>query len=69
MTAKQTVVGRNAHPLYRWIVDKMGAKATPRWNFHKFLIGRDGQPAAVFTARHTPMSETVTAAVEAALAD
>ncbi len=69
MTAKQKVVGRDAHPLYRWIVEKMGAKAAPRWNFHKFLIGRDGQPAAVFTARHAPMSETVTAAVEAALGD
>ena len=34
MTAKQTVVGAAAHPLYRWIAAELGEGAAPRWNFH-----------------------------------
>ncbi|MDE2466494.1 MAG: glutathione peroxidase, partial [Alphaproteobacteria bacterium] len=35
MTAKEHVVGADAHPLYRWVATELGDAATPKWNFHK----------------------------------
>ena len=32
---KQTVVGPNAHPLFRWAAAQTGPAGVPRWNFHK----------------------------------
>jgi glutathione peroxidase len=46
MMGKIEVNGPNAHPLYRWLVDEapglLGSKPI-KWNFTKFLVGRDGQ--------------------------
>ena len=41
LTAKAEVRGRNAHPFYKWAAVERPVE-TPRWNFHKYLIGRDG---------------------------
>ncbi len=69
MTAKQTVVGAGAHPLYRWITAELGEGAAPRWNFHKYLIGRDGSVREAWPSRVAPMSVEVKTAVDAALAE
>ena len=46
MMAKIDVNGADAHPLYKWLTEQapgiLGTKAI-KWNFTKFLIGRDGQ--------------------------
>tara|TARA_B100001057_G_scaffold230947_1_gene231192 strand:+ start:240 stop:842 length:603 start_codon:yes stop_codon:yes gene_type:complete len=42
MTAKTVVKGRNAHPFYRWVGNELGWMAGPKWNFHKYLITREG---------------------------
>lgn len=68
MTAKQAVIGASAHPLYRWIATELGEGATPKWNFHKYLIGRDGELVDAWPSRVAPMSKEITGAVEAALA-
>jgi glutathione peroxidase len=67
MTAKQKVIGASAHPLYRWIAGELGEGAAPKWNFHKYLIGRDGTLLETFSSRVEPMSKEVTGAVEKAL--
>jgi glutathione peroxidase len=36
----------------------------PRWNFHKYLIGRDGLLAAVFSTQTEPTDPRVIAAIE-----
>jgi glutathione peroxidase len=41
IAAKATVKGPNAHPFYKWAADAR-PKDVPRWNFHKYLVGRDG---------------------------
>ena len=44
MAAKAVIKGPNAHPFYKWAAEAR-PKEVPRWNFHKYLIGRDGQIA------------------------
>jgi glutathione peroxidase len=41
--------------------------AAPRWNFHKYLIGPDGELAAWFPTKTAPTAKDVTAAIEATL--
>lgn len=63
---KQTVVGANAHPLYKWAARQTGALGVPTWNFHKILIGRDGRIVEWFTAAGG-MGTRLDKAIEAAL--
>ena len=66
MTAKEPVVGPAAHPFYQWVVAELGADAAPKWNFHKYLVGRDGKVAS-FGSRTTPDAPELVGAIEAAL--
>ncbi len=66
LAAKAQVVGQAAHPFYRWAAAERPADR-PRWNFHKYLLGRDGRIAAVFPTSTPPMDPQVVAAVERAL--
>ncbi len=68
MTAKEDVIGPNAHPLYKWLAGELGEDAAPKWNFHKYLIGRDGGIAGVFGSRTTPDDPELTKAIDQALA-
>ena len=67
MAEKGHVVGPEAIPIYRWAAARLGADNTPRWNFHKYLIGRDGQLIAAFATKIEPTDPVVTSAIEAAL--
>ena len=67
LAEKSDVVGPQALPIYRWAATKLGAQNTPKWNFHKYLIGRDGRLIAAFGTRTEPTDPKVTAAIEAAL--
>jgi glutathione peroxidase len=67
LAEKSEVVGPRAIPIYRWAAAKLGAENTPRWNFHKYLIGRDGRLIAAFGTRTEPTDPKVRAAIEAAL--
>ena len=68
LTSKEVVVGEGAHPFYRWAASERGADAAPKWNFHKYLIGKDGAIKAVFGSRTVPDAPEVVAAIETALA-
>jgi len=67
LAEKSVVVGAGAIPLYRWAAAKLGPDDTPRWNFHKYLIGRDGRLIAAFGSRTEPGDPKLRAAIEAAL--
>ena len=56
MFSKINVNGADAHPLYRWMkAQKTGVLGGRiKWNFTKFLIGRDGRVAARFGPNRTP---------------
>jgi glutathione peroxidase len=68
IAAKATVKGANAHPNYKWAADAR-PKDVPRWNFHKYLIGRDGYIAEVFPETVEPSDTRVKTAIARALAD
>src|SRR5262245_31118569 len=68
LTAKVAVKGPQAHPFYIWARETLGADQAPRWNFHKYLIGRDGKPIAGYGSAVEPLSRELTKAIEAALA-
>ncbi len=68
MSEKNVVTGRNAAPFYRWAANVLGEDKVPKWNFHKYLVGRDGKLIAAFGTKLTPMSPEVTGAVAAAIA-
>jgi glutathione peroxidase len=67
LTEKAAVKGSQAHPFYRWAAQERPLDA-PRWNFHKYLIGRDGHLEAAFTSAVEPSDPRVIAAIEAELA-
>lgn len=68
MTAKEHVIGHDAHPLYKWVAGELGEDAAPKWNFHKYIFGRDGSIAGTFGSRTPPDAPELTAAIDAALA-
>jgi glutathione peroxidase len=63
LAAKAAVKGPSAHPFYKWAALERPGEA-PRWNFHKYLIGRDGRIAAVFSTQIEPTEVRVIAAIE-----
>jgi glutathione peroxidase len=67
MAARSVVKGQNAIPLFKWLDTELGFLARPRWNFFKYLIGRNGQPVAWFSSITPPTSARVRNAVERAL--
>lgn len=67
LTAKVHVAGGEAHPFHRWAAEVAGEAASPHWNFHKYLVGPDGQLAAWFPTNTSPAAKDVTAAIEAVL--
>ena len=65
MFQKVHVSGDEATPFYKALAESTGE--APKWNFHKYLIGRDGKVVASFGSRTKPDAPEVTAAIEAAL--
>jgi glutathione peroxidase len=67
---KLHVKGPDQHPLYTALTGKNGAfPGDVKWNFGKFLIGRDGKPITRFEPKQTPDSPEVSAAIEKAIAE
>ncbi len=52
MFGKTSVTGRQANPLYRELANRTGQ--APGWNFHKYLVARDGQTVRSFNSQTTP---------------
>jgi glutathione peroxidase len=66
LTDKVAVRGANAHPFYRWAAVERPHEV-PHWNFHKYLIGRDGHLTAGFASEEQPTNPKIVAAIETSL--
>lgn len=67
LAAKAVVKGADPHPFYKWALSERPLDA-PRWNFHKYLVGRDGRIVAAFPSAVEPADPRVIAAIEKELA-
>ena len=68
MFAKIEVNGSGAHPLWKWLKEQKGGLlgiSAIKWNFSKFLIGRDGQVIDRYAPTDKP--ESLAGAIEKAL--
>jgi len=68
LTDKVVVSGDGAHPFYAWARDQLGWLNAPKWNFHKYLVGRDGKLVTSFYSSTAPDADRLVKAVEAELA-
>jgi glutathione peroxidase len=62
MFAKTSVIGAKANPLYRALAAQTGKP--PRWNFHKYLLDRSGNPVAAFESAIEPEDPRITGQIE-----
>src|SRR3954462_2190062 len=63
LAAKADVRGANPHPFYKWAAAEKPLEL-PRWNFHKYLIGRNGHVVAAFPSTVEPADPRIATAIE-----
>ena len=67
MMSKISVKGDDMHPVYQWLTQKAenGVKDSDvKWNFQKYLIGKDGQMIEVFPPKTKPLSEEIVSKIK-----
>jgi glutathione peroxidase len=64
MFEKIVTKGEGQSPVYQFLTAKHGA---PKWNFHKYLVGKDGQVVREFDSGVAPEDKDLRAAIDAAL--
>jgi glutathione peroxidase len=63
---KVSTKGPGQSPVYAFLTKVHGE---PRWNFHKYLVGKDGEVVAAFSSKVTPESAELRTAIDQALAE
>lgn len=66
MFGKVRTVGEDVSPVYRLLA---AAAGPPKWNFHKYLVGKDGKVRKSFPSSVIPQDAALAAAINAALAE
>ena len=66
MFAKSSVRGSGASPFYKQLAQQTGV--SPKWNFYKYLIGRDGQVVSAYASTTGPSDRKLLADLQAQLA-
>ena len=64
LTKKINVIGKNAHPFFKWAKDNHGLGAIPKWNFHKIIVGKNGKIAETFSSITPPTSKRFIKTIE-----
>lgn len=62
MFAKSSVAGAAANPFFTALATSTGQ--APKWNFHKYLIDRDGKAVAAFSSDTAPLDKRLTSQIE-----
>ena len=57
ITEKTNVIGKDAHPFYKWAKKNHGIGAIPKWNFHKIIVGKNGKVVDTFASFTKPNSK------------
>jgi glutathione peroxidase len=64
LTEIEKVKRKEAHPFYLWANNKAGFIGSPKWNFHKYLIDKNGNFAAWFSSPTKPGSQKIINKIE-----
>ncbi len=64
MSEKIDVIGKDAHPFYKWAKENHGIGAIPKWNFHKIIVGKDGKIVDTFASFTKPTSSKFIKVIE-----
>jgi len=67
MFAKSSVTGANVNPLFKMLIAKTGT--TPKWNFYKYLIDRNGSVVESYGSMTKPTSSSITSEIEKLLGE
>jgi glutathione peroxidase len=67
MFAKSSVSGSNPNPLFKMLIAKTGT--TPKWNFYKYLIDRNGNVVDSYGSLTKPTSSSITSEIEKLLGE
>jgi glutathione peroxidase len=68
MTAKVEIASpAKRHPFYAWVAEELGESALPRWNFHKYLIGKDGALVGAFPSKAATLGPELIGSIKEAL--
>ena len=57
LTTKTKIKGDNAHPFFLWAKKELGVMAFPKWNFHKYVIDKNGTLSNWFSSVTKPSSK------------
>ena len=57
MAEKTNIIGKNAHPFFKWAKESYGISAVPKWNFHKIIVNKNGKISNTFTSITKPYSK------------
>lgn len=69
LTQKYSVRGKNAHPFYQWAAKDLNLFSKPKWNFHKYLIDKNGNLVNWFASTTSPTATKITSEIEKYLAN
>lgn len=64
LAEKEMVIGKDAHPFYEWAGDTLGFGTRPKWNFHKYLIDREGNLVDYYNSTTSPTADKVKKKIE-----
>lgn len=64
LTSRYHVTGARTHPFYTWAREQLGFGTGPKWNFHKYLINRQGDLVEYFYTTTPPDAPRVIEAIE-----
>lgn len=64
MASKEVVSGYDAHPFYKWAATTLGFGTAPKWNFHKYLVDKNGKLIDHFESVTAPDSKKLVNTIE-----
>lgn len=67
VVAKEKIKGKSAHPFYIWAKKTLGFGTAPKWNFHKYLVDKEGHLVDYFNTPTAPDSPKIAKAIESLL--
>ena len=61
------VKGKDAHPFYKWASKQSGILGSPKWNFHKYIIDKEGNFATWFASTTKPEANKIVKKIDSLL--